>query len=415
MVVVNKAVDEINNFAFSKFMPSHLVHSRRRLDLVAVNNIPTTRKNTIVELRRRMNLLGNGGILFIAVILSWLYFRTYVQPTTTPMIVAVLGGTGSQGKGAIDMLLSNNNQVIIRTMTRNVSSPEAQALMQRGVEVMSGSVHNERDLTQLLQGATHVFAVTFSDFEQGRELKSGQLLGKMISRTQSITSVVFSGGQRTGIAVLDTKADIEEELKGQIANEEAMNHLKFVLFLHSSFFYENLITKTGTKRVFKTDDGSIVFKAPLPKDLSVPMVSSYDIGRAAGYAFLYPDKFQSYAAVGRSQSVKLFQAQPIQLVGQVASGDTFAEQFTLQSKDLGLAATYEASGANRTTLSQQLPPKEAAALELMYQWFEKMADQTKDSHKNVDLCSKLFPGIVRNVHHWMKDEGHSKILKLLSV
>ncbi len=101
-----------------------------------------------------------------------------------------MGGTGSQGKGVIDALLAStgtNRKIKMRTMTRNNSSQEAKALTARGVQVMSGSVGDARALLRFLDGVTHVFAVTFSDFEQGRELASGkQLLAKVIERTDSV-------------------------------------------------------------------------------------------------------------------------------------------------------------------------------------------------------------------------------------
>ena len=356
--------------------------------------------------------------MVLVVLVLFQYFRHSTEEEFSAgdatMTVAVMGGTGSQGKGVIDALLAStgtNRKIEIRTMTRNNSSLEAKALMARGVQVLSGSVGDERALARFMDGVTHVFAVTFSDFEQGRELASGKLLAKVIERTDSVSSVVFSGGQRTGIDVLDTKSKIEDEMRTVFASQRSLSHLRRVLFLHSSFFYENLLTKVGTKRVFSLDDGSVLFKAPLPKDISIPMVSSYDIGRAAAYAFLHPEELEPYSRID-STTVQngALTVPPIRLVGQVADGDTFVKHFSALT---GKVARYEPSGASRETLAKQLPPKEAAALELMYQWFEKMAHQAIEGEADMTLCRQVFPDIVRNVSEWMK-EGKSKILDLIN-
>jgi len=325
-----------------------------------------------------------------------------------------------QGGGAISYILQHyqSSECQLRTLTRNASSPAAIKLAEKGVHVIQGDSSQREDLNKLLNGATHVFALTFSDFEKNRELDNGRLLAQTIAQTQSITHVVFSGGQRTGIDVLDVKAKIESEMREIWSqSQEAKRHLQWVLFLHSSFFYENLLTKSGTKRVHRseTDANSILFKAPLPSNLAVPMVSATDIGRAAGYALLNSDKFSDLASLLNKPQSRIEELKSIQLIGQIADGETFAERFNAASREIGqgMTATYQASGANRATLAKDLPPKEAAAIEIMYKWYESMADNAKRSADDVHNCSSRFPGVVRNIHEWMKQEGLAAIIRVL--
>jgi hypothetical protein len=57
--------------------------------------------------------------------------------------------------------------------------------------------------------------------------------------------VVFSGGERIGVDAMDNKIKIEEYLRGL---PWAESKAKLVV-LHTAFFYENVATKRGTRRV----------------------------------------------------------------------------------------------------------------------------------------------------------------------
>lgn len=53
--------------------------------------------------------------------------------------------------------------------------------------------------------------------------------------------VVVSGGERIGVDAMDNKANIEEYLRSL--------PLPKVVYLHTAFFFENVATKRGTRRV----------------------------------------------------------------------------------------------------------------------------------------------------------------------
>ncbi len=54
--------------------------------------------------------------------------------------------------------------------------------------------------------------------------------------------MVFSGGERIGVDAMDNKAKIEESLR-------ALPLPGKLVVLHTAFFYENVATKRGTRRV----------------------------------------------------------------------------------------------------------------------------------------------------------------------
>ncbi len=93
----------------------------------------------------------------------------------------------------------------------------------------------------------------------------------------------FSGGEKIGIGFLDTKHEIEAYMKSL--------ELKHAVYLHTAFFYENLVMKKGMKRVDSSDEHSIHFSGGLPHDLRIPMIAVEDIGRIAGHILLNMPNF----------------------------------------------------------------------------------------------------------------------------
>lgn len=94
-----------------------------------------------------------------------------------------------------------------------------------------------------------------------------------------------SGGEKTGIPFLDVKHEIEMYIRSL--------KLPYNVFLHTCYFYENLVSKGGNKRVQADSEHGLIFSTPLPKDLPIPMISAFDIGRIAAEVLMNPDKFTS--------------------------------------------------------------------------------------------------------------------------
>lgn len=66
--------------------------------------------------------------------------------TTQKKLILVIGATGAQGLAVIDGLLKpatdgSPSPYTIRALTRNASSPRAQELARRGVEIFEGTLN----------------------------------------------------------------------------------------------------------------------------------------------------------------------------------------------------------------------------------------------------------------------------------
>lgn len=77
----------------------------------------------------------------------------------TKQTIAVVGGTGAQGGGVVDALLTLGDYAV-RVVTRDPASKSADALRKRGVEVVKGDLTEPSSLRSAFDGAYGAFVVT---------------------------------------------------------------------------------------------------------------------------------------------------------------------------------------------------------------------------------------------------------------
>lgn len=137
-----------------------------------------------------------------------------------------------------------------------------------------------------------MFGMTFTSFdEKDKELEQGKVLADAIKR-HNISNFVFrfilrnflmnSGGEHIDVPFLDTKHEIELYMRSL--------NLNHAVYLHTAFFYENLIVKKGMKRVNSTAN-EILFTGGLPRQLKIPMIAVEDIGRIAAFILMNMQNF----------------------------------------------------------------------------------------------------------------------------
>ncbi|OBT48566.1 hypothetical protein VE00_01369 [Pseudogymnoascus sp. WSF 3629] len=99
-------------------------------------------------------------------------------------LIVVIGATGGQGGGVVDIFLKEPGWKV-RGTTRNTSSEKAKALAAKGVEMVSANLNDEESLERAFEGATAIFAFTdyydtffdlgpeksmIMEFEQGKRI-----------------------------------------------------------------------------------------------------------------------------------------------------------------------------------------------------------------------------------------------------
>ncbi|KAL3472271.1 hypothetical protein BJX99DRAFT_235852 [Aspergillus californicus] len=145
-------------------------------------------------------------------------------------LIVVTGATGMQGSGVIDALSANPDWKI-RGITRNTKSEKAQALLSRGIEVVSANFDDEESLTNAFANATAIFAVTdfYEPFASGIgaekameiEYDQGVKLARAAARTATLETYFWStlpaardlSDGEVGVPHFDAKGAIDKYIK----------------------------------------------------------------------------------------------------------------------------------------------------------------------------------------------------------
>ena len=195
--------------------------------------------------------------------------------------ILITGSTGKQGGASWRHLRAKGFPV--RALTRHPGDEKARALVGQGTEVLRGDLNDPASLTQALDGAYGVHGVTTmepggpaSEIQQGLNLTDA-------AKRQRISHFVFSSvgsaDRKTGIPHFETKARIEEHLRG--------TGMRYTI-LRPVFFMENWL---GMRDAIEM--GTLAL--PLSPDTRLQMIAVDDIGIFVTMAFEHPAHWQGRA------------------------------------------------------------------------------------------------------------------------
>ncbi|KAB8231678.1 NmrA/HSCARG family protein [Aspergillus alliaceus] len=206
-----------------------------------------------------------------------------------PKIITVVGATGQQGRSVIRTILQNpklSQEFKIRGITRDVSKPEAQALLKQGIEVKSADMNSKECLSQALQGSHSVFLVTtpaWGNAGSDAELVHGKNVANAAKET-GVQHLIFSsllnvtetsGGRLKHVPHFDHKAQVEQYIRSLGIP---------ATFVLPGYFMTNY-TQFGMLR--KGDDGIYTLAYPVGKDAKLPLIDiAKDMGKYVAAALL---------------------------------------------------------------------------------------------------------------------------------
>lgn len=129
--------------------------------------------------------------------------------------ILVTGATGAQGGAVVRELLAKGRGV--RALTRNPSSPAAQALSAKGVELVTADFEDRASLERAIRGTSTVFAMS-TFFESGAEAETRQGINLVTASAQAgIRHIVYTsvaGAERaTGIPHFESKYAVERAVR----------------------------------------------------------------------------------------------------------------------------------------------------------------------------------------------------------
>jgi len=202
-------------------------------------------------------------------------------------IIAVVGATGAQGGGLVRAILADKGgPFAARAVTRHASSDKARELARLGAEVVAADLDDGASLRRAFAGAHGAFCVTF--FWEHHSPEKEQAHARAMAEAAKhagVRHVVWSTFEDTR-AWVPLHDDRMPTLGGKYkvphfdAKAEANNYFTElgvpVTFLHTSFYWDNLIHfGMGPK---KGPDGKLGFTLPMGR-AKLPGIAAEDIGR----------------------------------------------------------------------------------------------------------------------------------------
>ena len=195
-------------------------------------------------------------------------------------IIAVIGATGSQGKGLVNALV-DEGAFNVRAVTRNPEKYSGKAH-----EVVFGDLNNLQSLKDAFKNAYGVFVVT--DFWNGEdEITQGK---------NAVDAAKAAGIQHF---VWSTLPDVESISNGEFevphfTNKAKVDDLvrnagfKYYTFVQAPFYFQNFIHRMAPQ---PQQDGSTGWTLPIdPTKKAFHMADINDLGKVVTGAFLQPEK-----------------------------------------------------------------------------------------------------------------------------
>ncbi|SPJ80074.1 related to nitrogen metabolic regulation protein nmr [Fusarium torulosum] len=210
-------------------------------------------------------------------------------------LIVILGATGNQGGSVANTFLQEPGWQV-RALTRNTSSPKAQALAARGAQVAHADLDEPESFAAAFEGANAIFAV--SDFwglygnpANKDKPKPGQPLNAWAAEyeTQQLKNVIdaiakvptlerfvlsaltnvakWSNGKYTHVYHFDSKAYAAE-----YAQEKYPELWEKTSIFQPGFFLSNYTSNPLTK-VSKNKEGTVQFVGHLEPDVKLPFIA----------------------------------------------------------------------------------------------------------------------------------------------
>lgn len=284
--------------------------------------------------------------------------------------IAVIGATGSQGRGVVNALVKDGT-FNVRAISRNPATYQGPAH-----EVVQGDLTDARSLQDAFKHAYGVFVVT-NFWEGADELAQGKT-AVQAAKDAGISHMVWS-----------TLPDVETISNGQLdvphfTGKARVDKLikdagfQYYSFVQPPFYFQNLNGQLGAQ---PQQDGSVGWTLPInPAKKVIHMADINDLGKVVAGAFLQPE--------------------------QVGHGSYLALATELNSFNDVLAA-FQANG--KTYTFHQVPGEVfstffegAGEIAQMMAYFEQYTYMGPDAADRIKLANKIATEPFLTLDQWIK-------------
>lgn len=290
-------------------------------------------------------------------------------------LLTVFGATGQQGGAVVEYVISDpelSKQYKVRGITRDLAKPAAQALQQKGVEVVKADADDSESLKQAMRGTYAVFGVTATIYDEKlkqRELAQGKAMADaavaagvryFIFSTLSNAGKI-SNGKLQKLDHFDVKAEIEDYIRAQ--------PLKSAFFAPGSFM-QNFSHFMGPR---PAGDGTYVIAHFVKPETQLPLIDTVgDTGKYVGAILAEPEKYEGKVL---SAATRLY---------------TYSETVETMSKASGKTVNYKQLPLD--VWKSFLPAESADYLVDMFLWIQDYGYYGPQTEELVDWTAKQARG-----------------------
>jgi len=181
------------------------------------------------------------------------------------LTVVITGSTGKQGGAVARGLLEQGHKV--RAVTRDTNSSQAKSLASAGATLVAASLEDTAALTQALEGATSLFAMTTPSGGTDAETRQGIAAADAAKAAgvHLVFTSVGSANRQTGVPHFDSKYEVEKHI-AKLGVRATI--LAPVAFMENLYFIKEQLAKG-------------VYAAALPPTRALAQVAVPDIGAVA--------------------------------------------------------------------------------------------------------------------------------------
>jgi uncharacterized protein YbjT (DUF2867 family) len=226
-------------------------------------------------------------------------------------VLAIFGATGQQGGSIVDFVLNDpqlSQEYTIRAITRDPSSPSAQSLKTKkvNIQVVRGDVTDPSSLTTALKDAHTIFALTAPSFGGGphsraQEFATGKNIADaavangtsyiILSTLPNVTAL--SNNKYTKVTSFDAKADVEAYIKTLPLRSAFFAPGSFMQNFQSIMAPRPTTTTTENTPATQPGDSEFVVARPVSPETKLPLIDTVgDTGKFVGAILADPDKYE---------------------------------------------------------------------------------------------------------------------------
>ncbi|KAF9204707.1 hypothetical protein BGZ49_004976 [Haplosporangium sp. Z 27] len=302
-------------------------------------------------------------------------------------VLVVFGATGQQGGSVVDFVINDpelSKQFKVRGITRDPSKPAAQALRQKGVDVVKADMDDIESLKKAIHGAHTVFAITSTvdtGFLKTREVAQGKAMADA-AVSQGAEYIIFSTLPNVGtissnkykhMIHFDAKVEIEDYIR--------------TLPIKSAFFSPGAFMQIFRSMLAPQPigNGAYAISCIVAPQTELPLIDIVrDAGKYVGAFLAEPDKYEGKVLIAASKTY------------------TFEDVARIISESTGKAVKYQQIA--ESTFRGFLPPAGADAIVEMLLFFQDFGYNGLETKKLAEQDAQFARGKLATFEDYVKNE-----------